>query len=138
LLAALAGVWLGTVATAERALADVYNIPDGDVTALIDAIDAGNVTAGTHTINLAVGGSYTLSAGGLPVITVAGLTINGNGATISGDDVARIFTIDALGDVELVGVNMTHGFAGTAGGAIFNSGQLALFDCIITSELPSR
>lgn len=72
-----------------------FNIADGDVAGLIAAIQTANaVCAPTTTINLAPGGTYTLTAVaenppeyngplavGLPVIRVS-VTINGNGATI--------------------------------------------------------
>jgi hypothetical protein len=74
----------------------VFNIPDGDVAGLIAAIQTANANcdASATTINLAPGGTYTLTtvaenppefngpqAVGLPVIR-ASVTINGNGATI--------------------------------------------------------
>ena len=128
--ALIAGLCLGV---AMPALADVYNIPNGDVAALAAAIDDANMSAGPHTINLAAGGSYTLVAS-LPDITVNGLVINGNGATINGDDSFRVFFIDLGADVGLNNVNMTNGFGGVAGGAIFNSGTLSMLDCVITSS----
>ena len=74
--------------------AAVFNIPNGDVTTLKAALVAANGNGQADIINLAAGGTYTLTtidnssngANGLPVIVndAAGLdlTINGNGATI--------------------------------------------------------
>ncbi len=129
-MAIVAGLSFGA---AMPAWADVYNIADGDVAALAAAIDDANMSAGPHTINLAMGGSYTLVAS-LPDITVNGLVINGNGAVISGDNMVRVFTVEIGADVGLNNVNMTNGFGGVAGGAIFNSGTLSLLECVITNS----
>lgn len=85
-LAFLAALAAGRAAT--------FNIADGDVAGLIAAIQTANVSGGSHIINLAPNGTYTLTAvaeyppefnspgpTGLPVIR-ATVTFNGNGATI--------------------------------------------------------
>src|SRR5687768_5470856 len=72
----------------------VFNIPDGDVDALKNAMTAANTNDETDIINLAANGNYVLTApdnttngpNGLPLVDndVDGLdlTLNGNGATI--------------------------------------------------------
>lgn len=78
--------------------AATYNIVDGDVAGLIAAINSSNANPGPDVINLATGGTYTLTyvAGpdgwhgdtGLPIVQGPSqaqpetLTINGNGSTI--------------------------------------------------------
>ncbi|HEY2975882.1 MAG TPA: choice-of-anchor Q domain-containing protein [Pyrinomonadaceae bacterium] len=83
------------VAAVPVTTAPVVNLADGDVAGLIAAINTANANcAAATTINLAPGGTYTLTAVaenppeyngplavGLPVIRVS-ITINGNGATI--------------------------------------------------------
>lgn len=129
---AMAGAATAAGILASSAYADVYNIPAGDVTALATAINDANASAGPHTINLTAS-TYNLT-GALPTITVAGLTINGNGATISGGGAHQIFTIGFGAEVEVNALSMTQGFDITAGGAIHNSGDLALIACVITSS----
>ena len=68
------------------AYAATYNVGNGDVAGLIAAMNAANSSPAPNTINLASGGTYTLTAvdngvNGLPAITNS-MTINGNGATI--------------------------------------------------------
>src|SRR5688572_22169634 len=79
-----------------QAMAATYNVADGDVTGLIAAVNASNANVGPDTINLAYGGTYTLTyiAGpdgwhgdtGLPIVQGPSqaqpetLTINGNGS----------------------------------------------------------
>jgi hypothetical protein len=89
---------LALLIPAQTAYANTYNISDGDVAGLIAAINASNANVGPDTINLAQGGTYTLTyvAGpdswhgptGLPIVQGfsetqrESLTINGNGSTI--------------------------------------------------------
>src|SRR6185503_10950002 len=66
--------------------AATYNVANGDVAGLIAAINSANSSAAPNVINLANGGTYTLTtvdngSNGLPVINNS-MTINGNGATI--------------------------------------------------------
>ncbi|HKP37925.1 MAG TPA: choice-of-anchor Q domain-containing protein [Pyrinomonadaceae bacterium] len=91
---------------ASQAMGGTYNVADGDVSALIAAINASNANVGPDTINLAEGGTYTLTyiAGpdsfhgpsGLPIVQGFSatqrefLTINGNGSTIHRSDAPGI------------------------------------------------
>src|SRR4051794_28791361 len=98
----------------------IFNIPNGDVLALKAAINAANANGQADTINLAAGGTYTLTtidnstlgATGLPAIAneVAGLdlTINGNGAKIqrsasAGTPEFRILAVSNGASVNCVG-----------------------------------
>jgi hypothetical protein len=84
------------------AQAATFNVANGDVAGLIAAINAANTSPAPNTINLASGGTYTLTAvdngvNGLPAITNP-MTINGNGATIQRSSAAgtpnfRIFLV---------------------------------------------
>jgi hypothetical protein len=70
--------------------AATYTVDDGDVAGLIAAINATNATPGLDTIDLAVGGTYTLTGSydgdnGLPPISDE-LILNGHGATIARSD----------------------------------------------------
>src|SRR6185295_6714325 len=117
--------FLTLAVVAQEARAATFNIADGDVPGLIAAINAVNVGPGPHTINLAPGGTYTLTAvaeddgysggAGLPYIRRP-LTINGNGATIQRSSAAgtpdfRIVYV-WLSDLTLNGVTIKGGRGG--------------------------
>ena len=88
------------------ACAATFNVADGDVSGLIQAINAAKSNPGPDTVNLAQGGTYTLTyiAGpdsfhgptGLPIVQGfsetqrESLTINGNGSTIQRSDAPGI------------------------------------------------
>src|SRR5438445_519561 len=92
LLSAMLTAALTFLATA-NAHAATFNIANGDVAALINAINAANNNRQNDTIELAANGTYSLTASysgsdGLPVIGPDGgktLTIHGNGASIQRD-----------------------------------------------------
>ena len=112
-IAAMLCIFLGVVDTKPTAAACNLNIPGGDVTALISAINCANGVASTDTINLASNSLYVLTAtdnssfggNGLPVIAntgVAGtLVINGNGSTITrtSSDSFRILEVGSGGNL---------------------------------------
>ncbi|WP_091540364.1 choice-of-anchor Q domain-containing protein [Thermoflexibacter ruber] len=111
--------------------AQTYNVANGDVAGLITAINSANTDGGNSIINLAVGGTYTLTVvnntgasgdNGLPIILLDGtLTINGNGATISrgAGPNFRIFELAANANFTANNLRITNGFAtATGGGAI--------------------
>ncbi len=125
------------------------SIADGDEDALIAAIDCANLTPANDIINLAAGGTYTLTTvnnddatdvfnfpvgnTGLPItaITATGgtLTINGNGAIILRDANApdfRFFYVDDSSNLTLNDVALLDGRAEFFGGAIVNDGTLTL------------
>lgn len=150
-IAALTGVLCLGVPGAR---AGTFNIADGDVAALVSALEITNTNAQHDTINLAVNGTYTLTtvnntfdgSNGLPrVVNDAGnsLTINGNGATIQRSTAPatpdfRLFNL-AGQDITLNQLTLANGSAddtsGTDtgnGGAVFNEsdGVVTIADCV--------
>lgn len=127
--------------------AAVFDIADGDVAGLIAAIDTANSDAAADTINLAAGGTYTLTVVedpaqngpvGLPLIT-SQITISGNAATIErssagGTPVFRLLTVDDFGDLSLNDVTVTGFVADSAGGAISNHGALTLTNSTVSGN----
>ncbi len=134
--------------------AATFNIPNGDVAALKNAIAAANSNGQADVINLATGGLYTLTTvdnstngpNGLPVILndVAGLdlTINGNGATIQRSTATptpsfRILQISGGATVNCNGLIIRDGkatgnFPNSVGGGIFNfQSTLTLTNCVL-------
>ena len=142
------------------AQAATFNVADGDVAGLIAAINTANANcAAATTINLAPGGTYTLTAVaenppeynapaavGLPVIRVS-ITINGNGATI------RRSTASGTPDFVLLAVsgrtasgppacysdpvltlNQTILTGGSQGGLHMNSGNAVVRDSTVTQN----
>ena len=117
--------------------AATFNIPNGDVVALIAAINTANGNGQANTINLAPGGTYTLIATdnssyygttGLPIIT-SSITINGNGATIqrssaTGTPDFRIFLVS--GDLTLNRLTITGGRGSGGGGLLIFGGLTAV------------
>jgi hypothetical protein len=131
------------IGSVEMVLSGTFNIPDGDVCGLIAAINAANTSPGADTINLAPGGTYTLTAvnnstagdSGLPAIT-SQITINGNGATIQRDLGApsfRIFYIAGpnAGDLTVNRVTVRGGGLFSTGGGIHNRGTLKVIDSLV-------
>lgn len=129
--------------------AQTYNVANGDVAGLITAINSANTDGGNSIINLAVGGTYTLTVvnntgasgdNGLPIILVNGtLTINGNGATISrgAGPNFRIFELAANANFTANNLRITNGFAtATGGGAILGvpGSSVALNSCTIENN----
>lgn len=149
---ALAVLCLTLLIPLQIAYANVFNIADGDVPGLIAAINAANASSGPDTINLAPGGTYTLTAvaeddgyaggAGLPYIRRP-LTINGNGATIQRSSAAgtpdfRIVYV-LLSDLTLNGVTIRGGRGGNVnrgGGGIGMIGSnLNVADSTITDNV---
>jgi hypothetical protein len=122
-------------------------VTNGDVTALIAAIDAVNSSPSGGVVELAVNGDYVLTtahntsdgATGLPVI-IGNVTIEGNGATIRRSDAAgtpgfRILRVATGGDAHLSGLTIANGSnAGYYGGGIDNSGTLTVTNSTVTSN----
>src|SRR5690606_11667435 len=103
-------------------------IPSGDVDALIFAIECANASPSDDVINL-TNSTYTLSAthnttngpNGLPLIADAAaagtLTINGNGATISGQSNRRVLYADTGADLTLNNLTIQAGWVPSGSGA---------------------
>ncbi len=140
-------VVLGTVI----AQAATFNIADGDVPGLIAAVNAANATVDADVINLAPGGSYTLTTvgefdsftgdTGLPYVR-SPLTINGNGATIQRSSASGIpdFRViyALLSDLTLDRVTITGGKGGASqrggGGVGIIGGTLIIKNSTVTGN----
>jgi hypothetical protein len=141
-------VFFSAPATSE---AKVYNCRSGDVTCLINAINAANATPQPDTIRLA-GGNYALKRAdnttdgpnGLPSIT-SKIEITGRGSaqTViqrdpSLDDELRIIHVGESGDLTLNGVAIKKGrgvdFVRTASG-VFNRGASNIFNSTVSENL---
>ncbi|HEU0209647.1 MAG TPA: hypothetical protein VFQ78_11800, partial [Candidatus Udaeobacter sp.] len=136
--------------------AATFDIADGDVTALVNAITTSNTNGQNDTINLADGGTYILTSvnnsadgpNGLPIIQTDGghtLVINGRDSVIARNTVMGTANFRVLnngsGKVTLVRLLIGNGQvlgatvpSGTSGGGIFNRGTLTLKDCTVSSN----
>ena len=144
-----------TFGSATDIQAATFNIPDGDVDGLIDALNAANQKQNADTINLASGGTYILNTPssqggpdgptGLPSIT-SKIKINGNGATIQRSDAAnmpdfRVFHVDTGGQLTLNKVTINNGRAtggspAQDGGGIFirHGAKVVLKETTVTNN----
>ncbi len=140
--------------------ANTFNIPDGDIYALKNAISFSNTNNVPDTINLATNGTYTLTTAdndiggpnGLPVVEKdladpqVDLVINGNGATIARAAGAGLFrllhvrggvicTINNVRFYNALGFNY-HDDSSQSGGALFNEeSQVTLNGCRFDSNV---
>jgi len=135
------------LAPSGTAKATTFFIPDGDVNALIAAINTSNVNGVPDTINLAVNGTYTINTSdsdtdgpnGLPSIN-SSITINGNGATIQRSSAGgtlnfRIFHVAATGNVSMSGMTIRNGNTTSDGGGIYNDGgNVTMTSCTISDN----
>lgn len=122
------------------AYAAVFDIADGDVAALISAIQTANGNAEVNTINLAADGDYVLDSvvfgsdpTGLPRME-GELLINGNGATLrrSPDGATpnfRNLLVGAAAVVTISDLTVRDGFTTGFGGGISSAGTLTLDRC---------
>lgn len=143
--------------------ADTFDIANGDVNGLNAAIIAANDTPGSHTINLAPGGVYTILVPdhvgtGLPTVTGT-LTIVGNGAIVqralsyetppfNALELAASFRfriLESSGDLTLDGITLRYGntlddpifpkLPNHQGGAILNTGTLTLINSTVAFNI---
>lgn len=126
----------------------VFNIPDGDITALKSAINTSNANGEDDTIELTTNGDYPLvfvdnGVTGLPIIAADGghsLVIHGNGSVIRRlydmGALFRIFRINTGGNVSMSNLTIRNGnVSNSIGGAIFNSrGRVVLSNCLVESN----
>jgi hypothetical protein len=124
-----------------------------NVSQLIDAIDTANQNSEPDSIGLAAGKTFTLAevnrattigSIGLPTITAnEKLTIFGNGGVIersaaAGTPAFRLFDVAAGASLSLDNVTLQGGMVGIElayGGAIYNSGNLALTDVTVQNNV---
>ena len=130
-----------------QSYAEVFNIPSGNVTALVAAINAANANGEENTINLEPG-TYTLTAidngvidsnsNGLPIITGI-ISINGIDALatfIERDPAApifRIFSISSSGKLSVDGLTVRRGGGSRTqlAGGFSNAGTLTITRSIV-------
>jgi hypothetical protein len=114
--------------------AATFDVPNGDITALTNAINTANSNGVDDVINLAAGGTYdftsptaqSLCDGGtvLPDVTTT-ITINGNGATFNvanPEADLRFFCVDG-GNLTVNNLTMQEGFQSEAEGGAIHSAQ---------------
>jgi hypothetical protein len=135
---------LGSSFTAQAA---AFNIPNGDVAALISAINQANASDGKDEINLAAGGTYTFKAidneymeihdnepvyfgaNAMPQIN-SNIIINANGATLQRDPLfsscnasneLRLFWVNGSGKLTINNATVRNGCVGEygSGGAVY-------------------
>jgi len=139
------------------ARANSFVVPNGNVAALIQAINDANASSGPDIIDLANNGAYTLTAAyvnlngatGLPALQGA-ITINGHGAKIERSATAPAFRILAIGagaavqlnDLTIAGGKLTSDGSANAGagdsssgGGIANDGTLTLNNTIVRDNV---
>ncbi len=106
----------------------------GDAAALASAVTTANSNGEADTINLAAGCTYTLTAT-LSIGADSGhlLTINGNGATISGNNAVRVFYINGGANVAFNNPTISGGSA-AIGGGILSFGTVTLSGSIISGN----
>jgi uncharacterized repeat protein (TIGR01451 family) len=124
-----------------------YTVPAGSVTDLITAIICANASPTDDVINL-TNSTYTLNAvdnptdggSGLPVILPTaisgGLTINGNGATITRDSAAppfRILNVNSSANLTLNGLTLSGGSSAN-GSALLNNGTLTITSSTVSGN----
>jgi Chlamydia polymorphic membrane protein (Chlamydia_PMP) repeat len=121
----------------ERAIPAMFNIANGDVVALLAAVNTANSSGEEEIINLATGGTYSLSESlafhGNPLTT-----INGSGATLTRNSAGPAFgiiTVDSGGLLFVDRVTITNGLAGDGGGlSVGESGRVAVVNSTITGN----
>ncbi|MBK8914899.1 MAG: immunoglobulin domain-containing protein [Phycisphaerales bacterium] len=132
------------LASAAVTQAAVFNIANGDVAGLVAAINTANGNGQADEINLAAGGTYTLTAA-LPAIT-GPTTLNGNGSLLQrssagGTALFRLLDINTTGVVVVSDLTVRNGHLGSSNGAgiRMQGGNMTLRRCRIENcQLPDR
>ena len=140
--------------------AATFNVSNGDVTGLINAINTANANGEDDTINLEPLGTYTLTAvnntdtgfpNGLPILRTDGghtLTFTGNRSTIARGSSApgfRIFQLASGANVTMTGLIISGGqLSGTptltpeGGGIKINNATLTMANCTVRQNFVSN
>ena len=107
-----------------------------NVTDLVNAINTANTNGEADTLNLAAGCTYTLTAT-LDILPDGGnpLTIEGNGATLSGNNTVRVFFVNPGATLNLNAATVSNGTTTGSGGGIRNfDGILTLTNSIVSNN----
>lgn len=134
----------------------VFVIPDGDVTALRNAISASNTNGEDDTIELATNGTYVITSPNyyydgftaLPGITAdngRNLQVHGNGSTIQrstaqGTSRFRILYLGSGSSAIISELTIANGFIGEGGSALYGGGiynsnaSLTLRNCVVSGN----
>lgn len=107
----------------------------GDAAALQTALTTANANVQPDTITLVAGCTYTPTA----TLNIASdssnfLTINGNGATISGGNARRVFYVSPNAFLTLNSVTIANGVVAVNGAGLYNEGFAALNDSTVTGN----
>jgi hypothetical protein len=107
----------------------------GDAAALQSAVTTAGSNSQADTITLTAGCTYTLTST-LTVNADSGntLTINGNGATISGGNARRVLSTGFGAAVVISDVTITGGYNASSGGGIYNRGTITITNSRITGN----
>ncbi|MGA2231393.1 MAG: choice-of-anchor Q domain-containing protein, partial [Tepidisphaeraceae bacterium] len=112
----------------------VSNLNDSGSGSLRAAISGADAATGQNTVQFQAGLNGTISlTSGVLEITGGNVTIQGPGAvslTIDANAHSAIFQVDAAATASISGLDITDGSA-TGGGAIANSGTLAVNNCVV-------
>lgn len=124
---------LGAMSLSPFAHAEILVVPDGNVAALISAIQTANSNGEADVINLASNGTYLLTSvnnendgsNGLPIIT-SRITIEGHGAAIKRSVISvvpefRILYVLEPGHLTVNDLTLENGSASLWGGGILNN-----------------
>ena len=98
-------------------------------------INHANTTGGTFTINLQPNTTFTNGQQVIGGAKTVNLTIIGNGDTIDGNHVSRLFKVASGSSLTLNQLTLQNGYIyADDGGAIYNQGTLTISDCHFTNN----
>jgi hypothetical protein len=106
---------------------------DGSAGTLRWAITQANANPGADTIDFQVSGTISLNGTPLPAFTDAAMTTVTGAVTLDAHGASRILQVSAGASAGLNRLTLAHGSAGD-GGAIANSGTLALTGCTLSGN----
>ncbi|MBN9492888.1 right-handed parallel beta-helix repeat-containing protein [bacterium] len=116
------------------ARADTATVVGCSAIDLRDAINAANV-AGSGTLALAAGCTYTFTTASGPVPVITGhVTILGDGSTVDGGGASMnssVFSVNSFGHLDAYGLAIVGGNRDSDGAGLNNGGTVVLTDCIV-------